>query len=92
MKRFLSSFLLILSAVSLHAAEWDVPVRAGAISETLAQAADGDILRLGPGTYTENVVLDRPVILDGQGHATIDGQGRGTVVTVTSPDAIVQRG
>ena len=90
MKRFLSSILLILSAVSLHAAEWDVPVRAGAISETLAQAADGDILRLGPGTYTETVVLDKAVILDGQGHATIDAQGAGTVVTLTSPGAIVR--
>lgn len=89
MKRFLS-LLLILSAASLHAAEWDVPVRAGAISETLAQAADGDTLRLGSGTYFENVVLDRPVILDGQGHATIDAQGTGTVVTVTSPGAVVQ--
>lgn len=89
MKRFLS-VLLILSAASLHAEEWDVPARAGAISETLAQAADGDILRLSPGVYAEPVVIDRPITLDGQGHATIDGQGQGTVVTVTSPDAIVK--
>lgn len=89
MKRFLS-VLFILSTASLHAAEWDVPVRAGAISETLAQAADGDILRLSPGTYHENVVLDRPVTLDGQGHATIDAQGTGTVVTVTSDGVTVQ--
>ncbi|MGX9352364.1 nitrous oxide reductase family maturation protein NosD [Shimia sp. W99] len=89
MKRFLP-LLLSLLAAPLGAAEWDVPVRAGAISEILAKAEDGDVLRLGPGTYSENVVIDRAVTLDGQGHATIDGQGSGTVVTVTAKDAIVQ--
>ena len=88
MKRFLSA-LLILIAAPLGAAEWDVPVRAGAISETMAKAADGDVLRLGLGTYTENVVVDRPITLDGQGQATIDGQGSGTVITVTAKDAVV---
>ncbi len=88
MKRFLP-VLVILIAAPLGAAEWDVPVRAGAISETMAKAADGDVLRLGPGTYTENVVVDRPITLDGQGQATIDGQGSGTVITVTAKDAVV---
>ncbi|MEP2531567.1 nitrous oxide reductase family maturation protein NosD [Shimia sp.] len=88
MKRFLS-VLLILLAAPLGAAEWDVPVQAGAISQTLAKAADGDVLRLGPGTYQENVVLDRAVTLDGQGHATIDGQGNGTVISVTGDDVVV---
>ncbi|MEP5010656.1 nitrous oxide reductase family maturation protein NosD, partial [Roseobacter sp.] len=50
---------------------------------------DGDVLRLGPGTYQENVVLDRSVTLDGQGHATIDGQGNGTVISVTGDDVVV---
>lgn len=85
-------FLLIASlmATPLGAADWEVPNRAGAIAETLAQAADGDTLRLSPGTYAENVFLDRPMILDGQGHATIDGQGEGSVVTVDGPDVIVR--
>lgn len=74
----------------LWAAEWDVPNRAGAIAETLAQAADGDTLRLRPGTYEEQLVLDRPVTLDGQGHATIEGPGAGSVVTVTGPGVTVR--
>ena len=62
-------FIATLMAAPCGAAEWDVPNRAGAITETLAQAADGDTLRLAPGEYTETLVLDRPVILDGQGQA-----------------------
>lgn len=84
------SALTILFASCVSAAEWDVPVRAGAIGETLAQAADGDILRLRPGIYFENVVLERGVTLDGQGHATIDAQGTGSVITVTGDGVVVK--
>ncbi|MDO6797055.1 nitrous oxide reductase family maturation protein NosD [Shimia thalassica] len=87
--KWLLTALTLLTADCVLAADWDVPVRAGAISKTLAQAADGDTLRLRPGLYLENVVLDRPVILDGQGHATIDGQGNGSVITVTGTDITV---
>ncbi len=80
---------LLLSS-PLWAADWDVPNRAGAIKETLAQAADGDTLRLSPGVYTETLVLDRPVTLDGLGQATIDGQGNGSVITVTGPGVTVR--
>ncbi|MDQ2090092.1 nitrous oxide reductase family maturation protein NosD [Marimonas arenosa] len=82
--------LLVTLGLPGRAADWDVPVRAGAIAETLAQAADGDVLRLRPGTYGEAVVLDRPVTLDGQGHATLDGGSEGSVITVTGPGVIVQ--
>jgi nitrous oxidase accessory protein len=87
--RWLPLISLLLSSPA-WAADWDVPNRAGAIAETLARAADGDTLRLAPGTYYETLVLDRPVALDGGGQATLDGQGQGSVVTVTSPDVTVQ--
>ncbi|WP_299949162.1 nitrous oxide reductase family maturation protein NosD [uncultured Ruegeria sp.] len=80
----------LLFGSPLWAADWDVPNRAGAINEILAQAADGDTLRLSPGVYTETLVLDRPVTIDGLGQATIDGQGEGSVITVTGPGVIVR--
>ncbi len=79
----------LLLASPLSAAEWDVPVRPGAIAEVLARAADGDTLRLLPGTYTEAVTLDRPLRLQGEAGTIIDGQGRGSVITVTGPDVSV---
>ena len=66
-----------------------MPVRPGAIAEVLARAADGDTLRLLPGTYTETVTLDRPLRLQGEAGTIIDGQGRGSVITVTGPDVSV---
>lgn len=85
-------WLLILLACLASpgwAATWDVPNRPGAIGEILTLAADGDILALSPGLYHENLVLDRPVTLDGGGQATIDGQGKGSVITVTGSDITV---
>ncbi len=79
-----------LIAAPLPAAEWDVPVRAGAIAETLGRAAPGDTLRLRPGTYDETLVLDFPIVLEGGGKATIDGGGRGSVITVTGADVTVR--
>ncbi|MFV0361372.1 nitrous oxide reductase family maturation protein NosD [Tropicimonas sp.] len=80
-------FLACLAS-PLSAAEWVVAVRPGAIAEALALAADGDVVRLGPGTYRETLLLDRPVHLTGEG-ATIDGGGQGSVITVTGPDVSV---
>lgn len=85
-------FVLCLAVVPPAAAEiWDVPVRDGAIAETLAKAADGDTLRLGAGTYRETVLLNRPMVLDGMGHAVIDAGGVGSVITVTG-DGVTVRG
>lgn len=86
-------WLLILALViggPLWAAEIRVPNEAGAIADAISRAADGDTLRLAPGTYSETLVLDRPLTLDGQGHAAIDGGGQGSVITVTGPGITVR--
>ncbi|MDP5219118.1 nitrous oxide reductase family maturation protein NosD [Ruegeria sp. 2205SS24-7] len=85
-----SLLIPLLLGTPLWAADWDVPNRAGAINEILTQAADGDTLRLSPGVYTEQLVLDRPVTIDGLGQATIDGQGAGSVITVTGPGVTIR--
>ncbi|MBJ6373094.1 nitrous oxide reductase family maturation protein NosD [Sedimentitalea arenosa] len=88
--RWLPTLALVLAALPLSAAEWDVPVQPGAIAETLNRAAPGDTLVLRPGTYSETVLLDKSVTLDGRGHATLDGGGQGSVVTVTATDVVVR--
>lgn len=81
--------LLVSLASPVWATTWDVPNRSGAIAATLTRAAEGDILRLSPGVYFEVLTLDRPVTIDGAGQATIDGQGRGSVITVTGADVAI---
>lgn len=44
--------------------------------------ASGGTLRPPPGTYAGPLVISRPIHLDGRGEVRIDGEGKGTVVTV----------
>ncbi|MCF6232635.1 MAG: nitrous oxide reductase family maturation protein NosD [Rhodobacteraceae bacterium] len=81
--------LLACLASPVWAEIWDVPNRPGAIAEYLNRAAPGDTLALSPGVYQESVTLDRAVTLDGGGHATIDGNGQGSVITVAGPGITV---
>lgn len=91
----LAAVLTVLSASlavcgPLAAKDWLVPVEKGALRATLSQAQAGDVLRLAPGDHDGPVVLDRPLTLDGAGKARIVGNGKGSVVTVTVPDAVVE--
>ncbi len=50
-------------------------------------AAPNDLLLLEPGVYAGPVVVDLPITIDGQGAATIDAGGEGTVVLLDTDGA-----
>ncbi len=51
----------------------------------------GGTLKPPPGTYSGPVVIQRKMVIDGQGEVTIDGQGDKTVVTIAA-DGVEFRG
>lgn len=55
------------------------------VADAVAQAAAGDLIRIEAGLYTGNLVLDKPLTLEGSGRAIIRGLGRGSVITVLAP-------
>ncbi len=56
--------------------------------QPLIDAAEpNDVLLLEPGIYAGPVVVDLPLTIDGQGHATIDAGGEGTVVLLDTDGA-----
>jgi len=59
----------------------------GALLSAIAGAAPGDVLILSPGLHQGPVTIDRPLTLDGRPGAVIEGNGRGSVVTVTGDGA-----
>ncbi|MCK7611112.1 nitrous oxide reductase family maturation protein NosD [Roseibium sediminicola] len=88
---FSATLLASLAATGpLTAGEWQVPADKGALSEILAKAQAGDILRLAPGNHAGPVLLDKPVTLAGAGKARITGTGTGSVVTVAVADVVVE--
>jgi nitrous oxidase accessory protein len=82
--------IFLFSALPLAAAERQVAPGAGALAMAIAGAAPGDVLLLSGGAYPGPVTIDRPLTLWGDGTATIDGLGQGTVITVAAPDVVVK--
>ncbi len=90
MLRLLLPLFLLIPALPAGAAEHVVPATAGALSVALKSAKAGDRLRLLPGTHRGPVVIDKAITLDGAGQATVEGNGTGSVISVTVPDVTVR--
>ena len=83
--------LLMLLSSPLLAAEVQVMPGEGTLAAAIAGAAPGDVLLLSGGAYLGPVILDRTLTLQGDGSTVVDGQGKGTVITVTG-DGVVLTG
>ena len=75
---------------SAVAAEHRVTGDGAALTAAVAAAAAGDTLVIEPGLYRVNLVLDKPVILQGTDGAMLDGGGEGDVIRVRAPDVTVR--
>jgi nitrous oxidase accessory protein len=82
--------LLGASLMLLQAAQ--LSVGAGGTFRSIQAAVDaarpGDTVRVAAGVYHEHPVIDSPVVLLGAPGAVIDGDGRGSVLTVTAPATV----
>lgn len=81
--------LLLLLAAPAWATEVHVAPGAGTLAAAIAGAEPGDVLILSGGAYLGPVIIDRTLTLRGDGTATVDGQGRGSVITVTGDDVVL---
>ena len=75
--------LLMLLSTPLPAAEVHVMPGESTLAAAIAAADPGDVLILSGGAYLGPVTLDRMLTLQGDGSAVIDGQGKGTVITLS---------
>jgi len=80
----------LLLAVPAPAADVRVPAGGGRLAAALATAAAGDVLRLAPGEHAGGISVDRPLTLVGEPGAEIVGPGKGRVVTLNAPGAVLR--
>jgi nitrous oxidase accessory protein len=83
---------LIAGLTSASAAEWTV-ANGGlypAIAAAVDRAAPGDVIRVRPGIYHGNLVLNRTVTLVGEGQPVLRGYGHGSVVTINAPGCVLR--
>ena len=57
-------------------------LRANSLQNLIDMTPSGKEVLLEPGTYSGPVIITKPVVLDGKGRVTIDGQGKGSVVVI----------
>jgi nitrous oxidase accessory protein len=79
------TFLLIFSCAAAHAAPPLQPVQ-----PLIDATPSGGVLRAAPGTYAGPAVIGKPLTLDGGGKVTIEGSGRGTVLTLAASGATLR--
>ena len=88
--------LLLLIAGTASAATITVDDSGGAdytsIQEAVNNASGGDIIQVAAGTYSEHVVVNKSVTLQGECNSTtiIDGNGSGNIIEVTADGVTIE--
>ncbi|MCL4186194.1 MAG: nitrous oxide reductase family maturation protein NosD [Rhodobacteraceae bacterium] len=82
---------LILSlALAAPAVAAEVRVAPGDVADALAGSLPGDVLILAPGLHAGPVLIDRPLTIEGEPGAVIDGGGAGSVIVITADDVTIR--
>jgi len=67
------------------------PLFSNILQDAIDNAEPGSKLELAPGVYKGNIVINKPLIIDGKNQkAIIEGDGKGTVIRVTSPNVTLK--
>ncbi|MFN3547065.1 MAG: nitrous oxide reductase family maturation protein NosD [Mesorhizobium sp.] len=88
--RFLIAAAMVALAVEAAAETRTVAPEPGALASTVAGASPGDVILLMPGLHQGPVRIDIPLTLQGRPGAVLEGDGTGSVVTVTGDGAVVR--
>ncbi len=81
---------LLGATASAAAATVHVAAAPGGLASAIAAAAPGDRLVLAAGRHAGPIVVDRPLTLEGEAGAVLDGGGAGRVVTIDAPEVVVR--
>lgn len=60
------------------------------IGNALADADEGDTILVSAGEYHENLRIEKPIVLRGEGDARLVGLGRGDVISVLADDVTIE--
>jgi len=94
MPRLPFHILVLLVAVLSADAKAGVQIErypVSAVAELIERAEPGDDVRPRAGVYEGNLVIRKPVVLDGSAGVIFDGLGKGTVIEVLADGVTVRR-
>ncbi len=59
------------------------------VQSAINTAQSGDTIQVQAGTYNENLVLDKPLVLEGSGKPVLRGTGKGSVIVVMADHCMI---
>lgn len=82
----------VIALASLHASPGAAEAQSPGttIAAAIAAAEPGGTVVIPPGTYHENVVINKPLTLIGEGFPVIDAGGKGDVVRIEADDVTLR--
>lgn len=81
---------LRLALVALALVGGGSAAAAQSLARMVAAAPPGAVVTIGPGVHHGGLKLTRPITLVGRPGAVIDGDGKGDVIRISSPDVVVR--
>ncbi|MEZ5840932.1 MAG: nitrous oxide reductase family maturation protein NosD [Hyphomicrobiales bacterium] len=88
--RFLASLAVAALGAAAAVAAPSPTAEIRQLQPLLDAAEENEVLLLEPGIYAGPVVVTKPMLVDGGGAVTIDGGGKGTVVTLQTDNATIR--
>lgn len=89
--RLLAACLALAATVSpAHAAEYRVTTEGPTVQAVIAKASDGDTIIIGSGVHRANLMVDKPLVLQGEPGAVLDGSGQDDVIRVRVPNVTIR--
>ena len=82
--------LAVLFTALAAAGELHIKPDGAALQTAIAQAKPGDHVILAAGIYHGNFRIDKPLTLQGEPGAVLDGDGHGDVLRVRAPDVVLK--
>lgn len=79
----------MLFTSTIQAKEWQLSPK-GDLQAQLDLASSGDVIKLSPGRYLGNFVINKPVTLVGQPGAVIDAGGQGHAILLQASDITLE--
>lgn len=83
-------FAFLLGVAEVRAETITVPAGGDSLRTTIAQAPAGAVLQLAPGVHSGPIIIERPLVIEGEDGAVVDGGGSGKVITVSAPNVTIR--
>lgn len=74
----------------VDARDWQASADGPPLERLLEQATPGDRLLIAPGHYRVNLLVNKPIIIEGAPGAVLDGGGIGDVVRIRATDVVIR--